>query len=780
MRDNFSPTVKELLAKRVGWKCSNPECRASTSGPGEQKGNAINIGVAAHITAASKGGPRYDSKMSTEERASFDNGIWLCYNCSKKIDSDEKKYTIQVLKKWKEDSENSAEQELGKPQVERNQKNNLENISNEQYIVRPDYKKSKRKSHRILCTLHSLQLSGNVKEIIELINKALSAEEHENQPDEKTLLYIKYLLVHYLLADKENVGLALNIIDGILHIEYIKKDRNFYSEVLLEKVKALTFDGKIMQARSILNLIDQDQREKSAYWENAGRLALYEGKTEQSVEMFNKGLNNALKEYSLATDEDEKRTSYQHYYAFLTMLGDTFQSIQRPDKALALWKKAVNAINELNMQESCAFSLLSYAKCLLQYEKWEDTLKYLEKAYDIKKDEDDYRFFWQYYNLKAAVYLYRNNQKLNDVQNAIDSLYELLRHELSAKDVINVLRNIAAIQAEHGSKEMALNTLKAADEIIEKTGEIVCKEKVNTQRKDISRSSVFFDNSIRYTVLVPTLDDLDTMFEQYSLSENALERLHIAFNLGMGYVDIDEDRAFDWLSITIELAQSVWNNAIESRALILQAGILFGRATEEDEKKAGILIDKALELMLNIPIWDIRARIVMFKGLYEAHRENFKVAHKYFEEAKQITEAHKVNDQYLKDCISDFIDECESILSKKEFTDLDFSTIIDELNFMNTWFPKYRNEMMQFLWYNRHEDIEKLVVSSHGSKAFMFSDYENEIQEWSEGLGALFDIMSFCSISDYHTEENWNFAKMLPVPNNMNSNFFNIHCVLDI
>lgn len=69
MRDDFSQRTKDLLANRVGWKCSNPNCRKATRGAGIGKENIINIGVASHITAASKGGPRYDENITSQERA---------------------------------------------------------------------------------------------------------------------------------------------------------------------------------------------------------------------------------------------------------------------------------------------------------------------------------------------------------------------------------------------------------------------------------------------------------------------------------------------------------------------------------------------------------------------------------------------------------------------------------------------------------------------------------------------------------------------------------------
>lgn len=77
-RDDFLKPVRELLARRVGYRCSNPNCRILTAGPGDKKDGTVDVGVAAHITAAAKGGKRFDSRLLQEERRSPDNGIWLC------------------------------------------------------------------------------------------------------------------------------------------------------------------------------------------------------------------------------------------------------------------------------------------------------------------------------------------------------------------------------------------------------------------------------------------------------------------------------------------------------------------------------------------------------------------------------------------------------------------------------------------------------------------------------------------------------------------------------
>ena len=116
-RDDFSIETKEILAKRVGMQCSNPNCRQPTSGPRSAPRKTVNIGVAAHITGASKNGARYDPRMSAQERRSIENGIWLCQNCAKLVDNDEKLYTVDVLRQWKKLSEEAARLAVEQPRA---------------------------------------------------------------------------------------------------------------------------------------------------------------------------------------------------------------------------------------------------------------------------------------------------------------------------------------------------------------------------------------------------------------------------------------------------------------------------------------------------------------------------------------------------------------------------------------------------------------------------------------------------------------------------------------
>lgn len=114
MRDEFTDDVKRILAARVGNMCSNPDCRALTSGPQIDPSKSLNVGVAAHITAASPGGPRHDPFLSPEDRRSADNGIWLCQNCGKLIDNDASRCTPELLRAWKVVAEDAARARVGR------------------------------------------------------------------------------------------------------------------------------------------------------------------------------------------------------------------------------------------------------------------------------------------------------------------------------------------------------------------------------------------------------------------------------------------------------------------------------------------------------------------------------------------------------------------------------------------------------------------------------------------------------------------------------------------
>ncbi len=110
-RDEFPARVRTELAKRAGWQCSS--CRCPTEGPTSEEGGSVSLGVAAHITAAAPGGPRFDPSLTPEQRSSVQNGIWLCGLHGREIDLDCARYSVGRLCTIKVEHELRVRRTLG-------------------------------------------------------------------------------------------------------------------------------------------------------------------------------------------------------------------------------------------------------------------------------------------------------------------------------------------------------------------------------------------------------------------------------------------------------------------------------------------------------------------------------------------------------------------------------------------------------------------------------------------------------------------------------------------
>jgi hypothetical protein len=106
-RDEFTQKVRDALARRASYLCSNPDCRSLTiAASADDPEKWLYIGKAAHMAAAAKGGPRYDHSMTSEQRASIENGIFLCSSCAAMIDSNNgRDHPVPLLRRWKEEHE---------------------------------------------------------------------------------------------------------------------------------------------------------------------------------------------------------------------------------------------------------------------------------------------------------------------------------------------------------------------------------------------------------------------------------------------------------------------------------------------------------------------------------------------------------------------------------------------------------------------------------------------------------------------------------------------------
>jgi hypothetical protein len=104
--NDFLEATKRAVALRAAYHCSLTGCGQLTVGPSEESPSAVtNIGVAAHICAASPKGKRYDASMTPAQRSDISNAIWLCSNHAALIDRDAITYTVDCLREMKRSHE---------------------------------------------------------------------------------------------------------------------------------------------------------------------------------------------------------------------------------------------------------------------------------------------------------------------------------------------------------------------------------------------------------------------------------------------------------------------------------------------------------------------------------------------------------------------------------------------------------------------------------------------------------------------------------------------------
>lgn len=102
MGRDYKDKVVIALWVSSGGMCSYPLCPTYCIIEPTAEGDEHSlIGEIAHIFAYSNGGPRPNPSMRTEEKNEYDNLILFCRNHHKEVDDQEKKYTVDKLRQWK-------------------------------------------------------------------------------------------------------------------------------------------------------------------------------------------------------------------------------------------------------------------------------------------------------------------------------------------------------------------------------------------------------------------------------------------------------------------------------------------------------------------------------------------------------------------------------------------------------------------------------------------------------------------------------------------------------
>lgn len=202
-RDNFNDETIKRAGERVCLHCSLCGCltKAASSDGNDQ---VSNMGEASHICAAAPGGPRYDPAMTSTQRKSIDNCIWLCKNHARLIDTDEKKYPKEFLLAKKKEAEERTAKALAEG------RSSFSIIQNEGFSIEQTEK-----------LLDETIINGEyfkLKVLLDSMSQSIKTEDFQD-------LYDYYLIVYSFYCDRENLKEIL--------LSYISKTHKKYIDQLI-------------------------------------------------------------------------------------------------------------------------------------------------------------------------------------------------------------------------------------------------------------------------------------------------------------------------------------------------------------------------------------------------------------------------------------------------------------------------------------------------------------------------------------------------------------------
>jgi hypothetical protein len=101
----YPKTDVKLLFGRAAGRCAFSDCRQPVYADATEFDEIKVIGKIAHIVAHSPGGPRFDAAYPADQLDHYGNWILLCGNCHDTADLQKNTYTVQILRKLKQDHE---------------------------------------------------------------------------------------------------------------------------------------------------------------------------------------------------------------------------------------------------------------------------------------------------------------------------------------------------------------------------------------------------------------------------------------------------------------------------------------------------------------------------------------------------------------------------------------------------------------------------------------------------------------------------------------------------
>lgn len=664
-------------------------------------------------------------------------------------------------------------------------------------------------------------VKGDYAGALQSAQEALKVAEETNKDGEKYLLRVTYAKLHcamkmYQFPECHNA--AINFISDILKTGVFDEfsGEMFLLYYHLADISISTND--LSTARAAIEKaepLSQDDYDIIHCEAVKGKIAMSEGRHDDAIHLLKKiadklSLKLVTKDYK---DTEECYMIEQNLAATLNDIAIAYRNKGDLQCAMIYVKKAVDAAGREQLERERAVFLDHWADMLIDDGLFDSAIEKATAAQEIFKKRNEMGQFVHACEVLGAAYFRQGNLTLSrksylDAFDAVEKIEGKLYFsqriaQLSAKlgdgktlnEQIKFIREFqkfddsySSLMFENWAKDLQIacsqvlpndfkdqpetffmfdeedsNIVKWREKLIEIGGS---SHDVTERNEKVLAYLMQYSEEIskkKKSNLNPE-SELKMLRSKLGESSSLNEKAQLMYEIGGWYYrQHNDDEADIWILRAMNAEEASEHTIIWAK--ITHAQVLMNRGTIEDDEKAKTFLDEVACLIETPKKYEAIAFCQFNRGRLEARKGNFKSALGLFEQAHKALEDGQIDNSALSKEIKEQYSSVNQYLHFEDNPTKDLPSLQSELQYLQTWYPEYSQQLIEYWWYYRGNESLSNARISGTSACVIVSDDEDEILWYSEALRFLFAHCLFAP------KESWENTKHIvnrtvPVPYN--------------
>lgn len=664
-------------------------------------------------------------------------------------------------------------------------------------------------------------VTGDYMGALYVAQEALKVAEEINKNDEKYYLRVSYAKLQCAIKMHqipEYHNAAIDLISDILRTDVFDK---FSGEMFLLYYHLADISISVNDFPTARTAIEKAERLFRTDYDAIicesvkGKIAMCEGRHDEAIHLLKKIVDTL--NFKLVTkgykDNEECYMIEQNLAATLNDIAIAYRNKGDLSSAMIYTKKAVDAAEKEQLEYERAIFLNHWADILIEDGLFSSAIDKVIVAQDIFKKRNDMSQFIHSCELLGAAYFRQGNLTLSR-KSYLDAFDAVERIE----GKLFFSQKIAQLSAKLGDEKSLNEQIKfirefqpfddacptSAFEKWAKDLQIACSYVLPDDFKDQPETFFMFDEEnpdivkwkeelleierssqnvaerdekvlahlMQYSEEVSkqkkdqsnTKYGLKILQAKLSDSKSLREKAQLMYEIGGWYYRQHNDEEADiWILKAMNAEGASKHTVIWSK--ITHAQILMNRGTIEDDNEAKAFLDEVISIIEASKKYEAIAFCEFNRGRLEARQGNFKYALKLLKKAHKALEDGQIDNMALSKEIKENYSDINQYLHFEDNPTGDLPYFQSELIFLQTWYPKYSQQLSEYWWHYRSNEPLNNIRVSNLSACVIFSDDIDIIYWYSEALRFLFANCLFAP------KESWNnmehiVKRTIPVPCN--------------